>query len=345
MPYAPIKEKFSLGRYDIWPFYKEAEKMVGDKEALEQLKKFFGRYFEFKRQKELKCHAEQLCQVVIISPRDFKIGQDMLSENQMAEIRSIAHIMAFSSIFEMGSLSTTSDPFFVHIQKFVNNEEGMAIWDKFYTNYNLFKVLKPLYVGSSVFPFRTTDLSTALAKSLEIKESNKNIKRVLRSLELIYHTVTFGDMITNEHRLLTLLMAFEVLLDFENKIDFVKSIQRYITDHNPIYAEREIDIKRNKKQLVNWPITCWWAYDLYDLRSEIVHGEIANWKIKEYGFIWQRIEIAGYLFKRIYKILLNEVGLWNDDFMSSLVETYEMDEKLVDRMSDFKEMNPDLFNE
>ena len=77
MPYAPIEEKFSLG---------QAEKMINDKEALEQLRKFFGRYFEFKRQKELKSHGEQLCQVIIISPQDFKIGQDMLSENQKIEI-------------------------------------------------------------------------------------------------------------------------------------------------------------------------------------------------------------------------------------------------------------------
>lgn len=345
MPYAPIEEKFSLGQYDIWPFYKEAEKIVSDKEALEQLRKFFGRYFEFKRQKKLKCHGEQLCQVVIISPQDFKIGQNMLSENQMMDIQSIAHIMAFSSIFEIGFSSTTSDPFLVLSQGFVKNEEGMTIWNKAYTNYSLFKVLKPLYVESSFFPYRPTDFSNALAKSLELKESNKNIKRILRSLELIYHTVTFGDMITNEHRLLTLVMAFEVLLDFENKLDFVKSIQRYINDHNSTYVEREIYIERNKKQLQKWPITSWWIYDLYDLRSEIIHGENAQWKLKEYGFIWQRLSFAGNLLKRIYKILLSEVGLWKDDFMSSLVEVYDMDEKLVEIVNEFKEMNPDLYNE
>jgi hypothetical protein len=343
MPYAPIQEKFKMGQYEILPFYKEAEKIILDKEVLEQAKKFFSRYVEFKLQRELKRHEEQPCQIIIITPSNYKVGQDKLLNNQTRNIVSLAHILAFSSIFEIGFSSTTSDPFQVHIQNFVKNEEGFSVWNKAYMNYNLFKVLKPLYVESSFFPFKPTDLSNALAKSLELRDSNNDIKRIFRSLELLYHTITFSDMITEEHRLLTLLMAFEVLLDFKNKHEFVESIQHYITDHKPSYFEREIFIKRNVKQFVKWPLTCWWAYDLYDLRSEIIHGEVANWRYEEYGTIWQRITFAGNLFKRIFKVLLNENGLWENNFLNSLVETYDMDEKLIEIMNEFKEMNPDIF--
>jgi len=82
---------------------------------------------------------------------------------------------------------------------------------------------------------------------------------------------------------------------------------------------------------------------LYDLRSEIIHGEVANWRYEEYGTIWQRITFAGNLFKRIFKVLLNENGLWENNFLNSLVETYDMDEKLIEIMNEFKEMNPDIF--
>jgi len=255
----------------------------------------------------------------------------------------LVHIIAFSSIFEIGFTSNTSDPFQVHIQNFIKGEEGFSVWDKFYMNYNLFKVLKPLYIGSSFFPFKTTELSNALADSLELRGSNNSIKRIFRSLELLYHTITFSDMITDEHRLLTLLMSFEILLDFQNKYEFVRSIRRYLNDRKPIYSEREIRLKRNEKQLVKWPLTCWWAYDLYDLRSEIIHGEVTNWRHEEYGTIWQRINFGGNLFKRIYKVSLKENGLWEDNFLNSLVEIYDMDEKLIEIMNDFKEMNPDIF--
>ena len=345
MPYAPIQEKFNLGQYDIWPFYKEAENIILDKVVLEQLKKFFSRYVEFKFHRELKKHEERPCQIIIISPSDFKVGQDKYSESQIRDIVSLVHIIAFSSIFELGFTSNTSDPFQVHIQNFVKGEEGFSVWDKFYTNYNLFKVLKPLYIGSSFFPFKSTELSNALVNSLELRDSNNSIKRIFRSLELLYHTITFSDMITYEHRLLTLLMSFEVLLDFQNKLEFVRSIQQYITDHKPIYSERKIFIKRNDKQLVKWPLTCWWAYDLYDLRSEIIHGEVANWRYEEYGTIWQRITFAGNLFKRIYKVLLNEHGLWENNFLNGLVETYDMDERLIEIMNEFKEMNLDIFKQ
>jgi hypothetical protein len=280
----------------------------------------------------------------MISPSNFIVGQDNPIATQLRDIESLAHIIAFSSIFEIGFSSTTSDPFQVHLQNFVRNEEGFSVWNKAYTNYNLFKVLKPLYVESSFFPFKPTELTNTLANSLELRERNISIKRIFRSLELLYHTITFSDMLTNEHRLLTLLMSFEVLLDFQNKNEFVESIQQYIDDHNPILSEREIYIKRNEKKTVQWPLTCWWAYDLYNLRSEIIHGEVVNWRYEEYGTIWQRINFAGNLFKRIYKVLLKENGIWKDNFLSSLVETYDMDEKFMEIMDEFKEMHPDLFN-
>ena len=148
MPYAPIHEKFKSGQYDIWPFYKEAENKIVDQLVLEQLKKYFSRYVEFKLQRELKRHEEQPCQIVIISPSNINVGQDKLLENQISDIVSLVHIMAFSSIFEIGFTSNTSDPFQVHIQNFIKGEEGFSVWDKFYTNYNLFKVLKPLHINS-----------------------------------------------------------------------------------------------------------------------------------------------------------------------------------------------------
>lgn len=343
MPYAPIQETFKLGQYDIWPFYKEAENIIEDKVVLEQLKKFFSRYVEFKFQKELKRHEEQPCQIIIISPLNFKVGQDKFLESQIRDIVSLVHVIAFSSIFEIGFTPNTSDPFQVHIQNFVKGEEGLSVWDKFYMNYNLFKVLKPLYISDSFFPFKPTELSNTLVDSLELRDSNNSIKRIFRSLELLYHTITFSDMITDEHRLLTLLMSFEVLLGFQNKQEFVKSIKQFISGHKPIYSEREIYLKRNDKQLVKWPLTCWWAYDLYDLRSEIIHGEVVHWKYEEYGTVWQRVTFAGNLFKRIYKLLLKENGLWEDNFLSGLVETYDMDEKLIEIMNEFKEMHPDIF--
>lgn len=344
MPYAPIKDGFKLGKYEIWPFYKEAEQKIKDSDVLSQLKKYFGRYYEYKYDLKRGGYDEIIDSIHIISPEDFEIGVYKLTPKQIKDIQTISHIISFSSIFETAFGSTTSDPYIVIIQSFVKGKEGLKTWGKFYAQYDCFKVMKPLYVSSPVFPYDKTKLCEILVDSLNLRDSNPTINKIFRSLELLFYTITYEDMITNEHRLLTLLMAFEVLLNFKDKKGFVKSIEKYIRDINinPINIKRKIRCAGNKENEVEKPLTCWWAYDLYDLRSQIIHGETVDWKIRDYGNIWTRIKFSGILFSYLYKLILMDEKIWEyngvDDF-TNLITAYDIDEKLEKIMKKFKEMN------
>lgn len=320
MPYASIQETIRIGKYEVWQFDKEASNRISNKKVLKQIQSYFNRYYEYVFNPEEGGNDKNLKTINIISPIDFAIGEEVLSEEHILNIQSIAHILSFSSIFETGFGSNSSDSFQTIIQNFVQNQEGMRVWTDYYTRYNLFKILKPLHINSPFFPYKITNLASSLGNALEARETNQLIKQIFNSLELIFHTITFGEMITNFHRVLTLLMAFEVLLGFENKKEFVEQIEKYIIDPKAVLIKRNINLPGGRGAEFEKSKTCWWAYALYDLRSQIIHGEEIDWKIKEYGDIWIRIEFAGSLFKRIFKIILTEVGFFENDFMEVLLK-------------------------
>jgi len=343
MPYANFNGELKLGGYNIWPFYSNLEQRIKDRIVRSQLKKYFKRFYEYKYYRDKGGKDIRLESIYIITPENFTIGKDSISDQQKKDIFSLSNIIAFSSIFETGLGHQTIDAFVVFFQNFTKNREGLSVWNKHYTKYNLFKIMKPIHVDSPFLPFYKTKLCDVLAYGLHLRSSNQNLKNIYRSLELLFHTITFGEMITNEHRLLTLLMAFETLLQFENKIEFVKFLEKYIHDLNPILTTRLINRSGVKQIKVKKSKTSWWAYDLYNLRTQIIHGEDADWKITEYGDIWTRIKFAGLLFRRIYKNVLEENNLWKSDFIEGLIEAFDFDSELVKIMDEFKEMNPELY--
>ncbi len=342
MPYAPNQEYLKIGNYEIWQFDKEASNRISNKEILKQIQNYFNRYYEYVYNQDEGGSDKNLKTINIISPIEFDIGEGIFSEKHIQNIHSIAHILSFSSIFETGFGSVTSDPFQTIIQGFKQNQEGMSVWTTYYTRYNLFKILKPLHISSPFFPYKLTKLASSLGNALEARDTNQQIKQIFNCLELLFHTITFGEMITNFHRTLTLLTAFEILLGFENKKEFVDEIEKYIKDLTPVLIKRTINLPGNKTEEIEKSKTSWWAYDLYNLRSQIIHGEEIDWSYLEYGDIWIRIKFAGSLLRRIIKIKLSENGFFEFDEMQRIIEAGSMDETFENIIKEFLDLNPDL---
>jgi hypothetical protein len=342
MPYAPLQENLKIGNYEVWQFNNDSSKRIADKKVLKQIKNYFNRYNEYVFSQAEGGIDKNLETINIITPMDFVVGEEMLTEKHILNIRSIAHILSFSSIFETGFGANSSDPFQTIVQSFVQNQEGMTVWTKYYTRYNLFKILKPLHINSPFLPYKLTNLATSLGNALEARETNIIIKQIFNCLELIFHTITFGEMVTDFHRTLTLLMAFEVLLGFENKKKFVEQIEKYIEDPESVLVKRMVNLPGGKKKEFEKSKTCWWAYDLYNLRNQIIHGEEVDWKLKEYGDIWIRIKFAGSILKRIFKIMLTESDYFKNDVMERIIEAHSMDETFEDIIKEFLDLNPEL---
>ena len=343
MLYAPIDNKIILGDYEIIPFYDFSAKLIKDKVILGQIQNYFSRFFEYKYDRKENCGLdEKIKSISIIIPNGFTIGVDELTKNQKFDIFSLSHIIAFSAIFENQIGFTSSDPFKAYIQNFTSGREGLSIYNQYYTRYDLYKFLKPLYIMNPIIAFYKTPLCECLASALKYRNTDTTVRKILRSLELIFYTVTYEEMTNNERKILSLLIAFEVLLGFKGKVGFANEIEKYITDKKPTLIDRNLKNSKGIEEVHTRSKTAWWAFDLYILRNQIVHAQQPDWKLKEYGSIMTRIDFSGNLFKRLFKILLSESKLMEDNVFDNILEAYDMDKKLEELMTEFIEFNPNI---
>lgn len=331
MPYAQIKQGFEVGNYEIWPYYEESNKRIQSLDAITHLNKHFGRYFERKYHKTRGGYDEILNERYIISPKSFNIGTDTFSDEQIEQIRNVTHIIAFCAISENAFLSSTTDAFTLHIQNFKVGSDGIALWNKYFTKLDMVKFLKPYHLDVSPVPFKKTDLCYALGKAIEHK-NKVSIKRIFRTLGLFYHTATRGEFVTNEHRLLSLLMCFEVLLNYKDKYNFAAIVDKLENSPKRILEMRTVK-RRGKNENITLSKTGWWAYDLYNLRSAVVHGNNYDWDTEKYGGIFTRIEFGSILLRKFIKDMLLHESILTQNFSDLVFEAGSLDEQLPDTES------------
>lgn len=339
MPYAPIKEGFQIGNYEIWPFYKESNKRINNKKAIEQLTCLFRQYLERKFDKVKGGYDKPLEEVFIISPLNHQMGVNEVTDSQIKEIRSVCHIISFCAINECAFVSSSADSFILHHYSFQPGSDSFRLGSTYFSNLDMIKFMKPYYLdylASSRLQFEKTNLCDVLGKALQFKDRNQ-IKRIFRTLELFYHTATYSEMMTDEHRVLSLVMCFEVLLDFKGKLEFAEEVEEMIDNYRPILESR-VDIKLEHSKMG------WWAYDLYKLRNEIVHGDDINWEFQKYGNIRTRIQFGGILIRKIIKKILAQEKLWPPDDASdsdivgdAIIEVDRLDIKLENMVAEFNE--------
>ena len=333
MPYAPIEKGFEIGCYEIWPYFKERSNRIGNPQVIQYLDCLFGRYFERKYDYCKKYgYDEPIKEIFVVSPKRFEIGVEKFTKKQLEEIRAISHIVSFCSVYECAFVSSSSDPFILYVQNFQIGSDGIAFWDKSFSTLDMVKFMKPYHIGTTLLKFEVTDFCTSLGKALP-KSNTGQIRRIFRCLELFYHTATHGEMVLDEHKLLSLVMCFEMLLEFKHNYGFAERIEK-LSDFD-ITPETRCIKKHGKSVCEKLSKTSWWAYDLYNLRSKIVHGENAKWEIEKYGNVWVRVQFGGFLLMKIIKKILSEMDIWQPGYVQHIVDVgpYNLDEKLR-RMTD-----------
>jgi hypothetical protein len=326
LPYAPIKEGFKIGDYEVWPFFsKEASERIKDKNVFDCITHHFNRYYEYKYSKKMGGYDKNIENIFMVSPTGYNFGMDKFTDKQIQDILSISHIIAFSAICECSFVSTSSDAFALYIQNFQPGSDGITLWNKHFTKLDMVKFMKPYHLDTSLVNYSVTKLSKTLGDALKYKDK-PSINRILRVLELFFHTATNNEMVTAEHRLLSLVMCFEILLQFDgNKRDFMKKLEDNIDNYEPIMETR---VLKNRNESISKSQTCWWAFDLYNLRNNIIHGNQINWDVERYGTAWTRIKFAGILIRKIIKKILIDENLWKIDFGDSILEVHRLDKEL-----------------
>lgn len=336
MPYAPVKNPFTIGSYEVWPFHRECEARVKNPAALGTLREMF----ESHRENGSSGRDGIISEVYVVSPGGFVPGTDVLTPADIENIKRVCHVIAFSAINEPFQ-SSCSDAFALFLQAFRPGEKTTRIWNKEYQEMTEIRIHRPYHLDSSLVGYEKTSLCDVLGKALE-NPRKKNLKRIFKALELFYHAATHSELVSDEFRAVTLATCFESLLGFRNKNDFGKKIEDLVEVKNPIEKTRTVTLKKsgkNVKQKHTAPATVWWAYDLYDLRKDIVHSNKVDWNKSSYGDVHARIEFGKILLRKVIKSLLVKEKLLKKAFGFAVEEAILDPDNLDERLEQIVEKN------
>ncbi len=326
MPYAPIDDDIHVGNYLIWPFWRKKDQYISTVEIRAHLERILRRYIKIERGAE-----EQVESIVVISINGEEPGTRTFGNQEIVDIQRIAETLAFVSITDNALTVDSSDYFVLYVQNFYPGVDGVAVWGKYFASLDLVKFVRPYYVDSPRLPFQFRPLLEALGRCLPLT-TDQEIQRIFRSLEWSYRANTKSEMVSDFSRVLSMAMAFEILLEYDGKLQFMDKIGQLLPKINPQIETRPIwrTIRRRQTQINEArTLSEWWAYDFYNLRNKIVHGEIVTDQDLICRNNRRHLDISNRFMRKCIKKMLENKGLFNPDEAEQIIEADSTDAWLV----------------
>lgn len=308
LPYIGKMNKINIAGYDIWSFYDYYEGMFEDTEIIENMKQIFSIFHERKCVSKGIYEDVKIEDIIVITPNKYVENGYSLSKEDIININSIVHILAFSSCVDLSINGTFTDTFKLEVVNFSPDKEGFRTYQTAFSKIEYVKILKPYQSTNLFVPVSKTSFVEMLEIAM-IHRTQKPIERVFRALEQYYYACSIDDRVTHYNRMLNLVMAFEVLLKFKDKIDFMIKISKYNINQGIVKVEKRTIRIKGKPRDYKASLSQWWAYDMYNLRNCIVHGGEIDWGVDKYGTIQKRLRFGGVLLKNLIVSILYEMDL------------------------------------
>jgi hypothetical protein len=292
LPHISIKDDLKIGEVILWSFYKKKDEYIKNQLIKSQIEQYLKRYVD-----NLGKH-DPLKNITIVSYK-FTNNFKPLTKIQARKIRDIVTILCFSTIIKNNNwLAFSSDDFQLVRQNFIPGDDGITPSSGSFITRKVggLKIeevlfITPFYVSQGWDINYDEKILKGLEKLYKDKKSKEFYKRVINSLEWVLYAYTNVDNFNYLSRIVMMATAFEILLNgFRDRFEFMKKIKQLTCnsyDTKKMKSTREIYYK-NKRQRKSFSFKEWWAYEFYDLRSKIVHGEqirsnyLKNRKGKEY---------------------------------------------------------------
>ncbi|OIO01809.1 hypothetical protein COY52_00540 [Candidatus Desantisbacteria bacterium CG_4_10_14_0_8_um_filter_48_22] len=320
LPYAPVKEDIKIGKVLLWPFYKKKDEYIPDDTIKTHLEIIFKQYICTETLKSLN-------EITIISLDD-KIDFKELNPNEMEEVRSATSILSFCSIVNRDfSNPVSSDNFQIFLQRFKPGDDKIAPSHGSWIRHNVInlkiqdaKFITPFHI--CIPPFGI-DYNEKILRGLEkvlMNRSKQEEARTLRALEWFNYANINIDGFNYFTRIILMSIAFEILLGgYQGKFEFMEKVKGLMCETNEYTVEREIPDKDGKQVKECHTDKEWFAYDFYNLRNKIVHGnklEETNEKHSSGEFYF---ELAISFFKECMKKTLSTLSYYKYDAMDSIL--------------------------
>lgn len=282
MPWAGLRQEVRVGPVRFWPWDK---KRVPDIIVQEQLKRYFNCFVDH--------YGNPVNTITICShgEPDFRTLNDIKEYN---EIRSAVDILIFSIICPQTKIGVcannqtvgppTADRYQMIGQKMMPpNDNSIVIGAGSLTNVDQMDkihISKPWCVGGTFGTDPDKEFISAFDKVFNTEFPADMRERIFRSLEFFRLVHTELDLGLNQpfaieklSKLVMMSTVFEIFLSFpdtpQKKKYFADKIQDKIANSDFIPETRT----GSKNKTVTRSKAAWWAWDFYNLRNKIIHGD------------------------------------------------------------------------
>jgi len=288
MPWAGLHEELSIGRVDFWPFYAKAKQKITDKAVRDHLSRFF-KCFVDNVGKPVKTIVVCSCGAIDFRP---------LSEAEARNLRAAVDCYVFARITNGTQLGVCGDNrtvvpptagrYALYARNFRPEDRGLGIRAgstlTYYSDMEEVRISRPFAMGGS-FGGPDQELLQGLSRAFAPEFPADVRERLFRALEWYRLAQTEAEAVSWMSRVVMLATAFEVLLEFPRN-----GKRKYFVEHmeseirTPEFrADTRTD---NSGKTHTLSLVGCWAWDFYELRSRIVHGDpVATEEIQYKGWI------------------------------------------------------------
>jgi hypothetical protein len=274
LPWVGLHEDVHIGPVVFWPW---VPTRIEDVEIRKQLERFFKIFIDQQ--------GKVVNTIAVCSHKQTDFHE--LEATEYKDLVTAINVFVFSSVCPVvhravcsnnNSIAPPSaEQFDFFGQKFKIPDDNIVVIST--RNAMLTNSLNEVHVsrpwGVNTWPVRPNkELLNAFNMVFDNSFDSDVRERIFRSLEWFKFAHTDGNNVSDASRLVMMATAFEILLDFPDgykSIYFAEQIEKYLKKKKSINETR---IYKNK------PYTrtkaAWWAFDFYQLRNKIVHGEQFN---------------------------------------------------------------------
>jgi hypothetical protein len=321
LPWAELGKSIKLGPITFWPYFGEDnQNKIADPEIKAYLNKLLNLFVDFYKGKPVKT-------ITICSYNNKHLYK--LTDSVYETLRFAVDILIFTSIAPArktivsninhsgGWAPPTADIFELYSFPLPNSLKDDFVAFRAGNSINLFKIgdfnfHKPFATGG-IFSGPDEELIAGFDRCFSDDFPENIRERILRSLEWFRLAHVEGADVSALSKVVMMATAFEILLKFpknssEKKNYFTNYIKEHIASENFIKENRKIYNKNYEKTLAEF-----WAWDFYNLRSSIVHGDNVSYKVLIYKNSLSHLIVADLVFLEcMMQVLLDHECISNN---------------------------------
>lgn len=275
MPWAGLRNSITLGPLTFWTYSREAGNKINDPTLRGYLDRYLESYVDNK--------GESVDTVTVCShgKSDFRI----LNDSEYQELRNCADALIFSVIASQGRNAVcannrnfgppSSDAFELVTQNFKMDNDYVHVRAGSLTSggWKIGEITfsRPWTMGGS-FGRPNEELISAFSKCFSIEFPKDIRERLFRSLEWFRLAHTESEQMSDLSKVVMMATGFEILLKFPKngkRKYFVEYIESNISSDD---FNRGIRTDHKGKDF-DMSLAACWAWDFYELRNKIVHGD------------------------------------------------------------------------